>query len=62
MLNECWEKEIMPDELEPAELVTLYKKGNVEDPAIYKSIALLNTIYENLCCHILQQKTSCWPR
>ena len=35
----------MPDELELAELVTLYKKGNVEDPANYRPIALLNTIY-----------------
>ena len=36
----------MPDEMELAELVTLYKKGNVEDPANYRPIALLNTIYK----------------
>ena len=35
----------MPDEMELAELVTLYKKGNVEDPANYRPIALLNTLY-----------------
>ena len=32
ILNNCWGKEIMPDEMERAELVTRYKKGNVEDP------------------------------
>ena len=27
ILNKCWDNEIMPDEMELAELVTLYKKG-----------------------------------
>ena len=36
----------MPSELEIAELVTLYKKGNVENPANYRPIALLNTLYK----------------
>ena len=35
----------MADELELAKLITVYKKGNVEDPADYCPIALLNTIY-----------------
>ena len=35
----------MPHEFELAELVTLYKKGSVEDFANYRPIALLNTIY-----------------
>ena len=46
ILNDCWLKEILPSELELAELVTLYKKGNVEDPANYRPIALLNTLYK----------------
>ena len=46
ILNDCWEKEILPSELELAELVTLYKKGNVENPANYRPIALLNTLYK----------------
>ena len=33
ILNDCWKTETMPSELELAELVTLYKKGNVENPA-----------------------------
>lgn len=36
----------MPSELELAELVTLYKKGNVENPANHRPIALLNTLYK----------------
>ena len=33
ILNDCWRSETMPSELlvELAELVTLYKKGNVEN-------------------------------
>ena len=31
ILNKCWENGIMPDEMKLAELVALYKKGNVED-------------------------------
>ena len=46
ILNECWINEIMPDEMELAELVTLYKKGNVENPANYRPISLLNTMYK----------------
>ena len=45
----------MPDEMELAELVTLYKKGNVEDAANYRPIALLNTIYK-LYAAILQKR------
>ena len=36
----------MPSEMELAEPVTLYKKGNVENPANYKPIALLHTLYK----------------
>ena len=46
ILNNCWKNEIIPNELELAELVILYKKGNVEDSANYRPIALLNTIYK----------------
>ena len=27
ILNDCWKNEVLPDEMELAELVTLYKKG-----------------------------------
>ena len=36
----------MPEELEKANVVTLYKKGNVEDPANYRPISLLNSLYK----------------
>ena len=55
ILNKCWDKEIMPDELELAELVTLYKEGNVEDPSNYRPISLLNTFYK-LYTSIIQNK------
>ena len=45
----------MPDEMELAELVTLYKKGNVEDPANYRPISLLNTLYK-IYASILQKR------
>ena len=46
ILNDCWTNETMPEEMELAELVTLYKKGNVKDPANYRPISLLNTFYK----------------
>ena len=46
LLNECWEKDILPSDLEYAEVVTLYKKGKVENPANYRPIALLDTLYK----------------
>ena len=57
ILNDCWRTEIMPSELELAELVTLYKKGNVENPANYRPIALLNTLYK-LYASLLQRRIS----
>ena len=36
----------MPDEMELAELVTLYKKGNVEEPTNYRPLVVLNTLYK----------------
>ena len=55
LLNKCWNDEVMPDEFELAEVVTLYKKGNVELPENYRPIALLNTLYK-IYASILQQR------
>ena len=46
ILNKCMELEILPDELELAQVVTLYKKGNVEDPSNYRPISLLQALYK----------------
>ena len=35
ILNHCWINNVLPDSLEQAEVVTLYKKGNVQDPEKY---------------------------
>ena len=40
-------EEKLPDELELAQVVTLYKKGNVEDPGNYRPISLLQSLYNN---------------
>ena len=45
ILNECWDRNIMPEELELVEVVTLYRKGNVQNPANYRPISLLNAMY-----------------
>ena len=47
----------MPSELKLAELVTLYKKGNVENPANYRPIALLNTLYK-IFASLIQRRIS----
>ena len=36
----------MPTQLEEAKVVTLYKKGKVEDPGNYRPIALLQILYK----------------
>ena len=36
----------MPEQLELANVVTLYKKGNVEDPGNYRPISLLQSVYK----------------
>lgn len=54
ILNHCSDKEIMPDEMELAELITLYKKANVEDPANYRPISVPDTTYK-LYAAILQK-------
>ena len=46
VLNQCWDQEIMPDKLELADVVTVYKKGNAEDPQNYRPISLLQALYK----------------
>ena len=40
------DEETMPEEMELAQVVTLYKKGNVEDPSNYRPISLLQSLYK----------------
>ena len=62
MLNNCWVKEIMPDEMEPAEIMTLYKKGNVEDPPSFRPIGLLHTIYIQTMRRHSTESSGSWTR
>ena len=45
----------MPEHMEYANVVTLYKKGKVQNPANYRPIALLQSIYK-VYAKILQQR------
>ena len=55
ILNECWENNVMPEHMEYANVVTLYKKGKVQNLANYRPIALLQSIYK-VYAQILQQR------
>ena len=55
ILNECWENNVMPEHMELGNVVTLYKKGKVQNPANYRPIALLQSIYK-VYAKILQQR------
>ena len=55
ILNDCWENNIMPEHMELANVVTLYKKGKFQNLANYRPIALLQSIYK-IYATILQQR------
>ena len=55
ILNDFWEHNIMPDQLEVANVFTLYKKGKVQNPANYRPMALLQSMYK-IYAKILQQR------
>ena len=46
IINQCMDEEKLPTDLEFADVVTLYKKGNVEDPSNYRPISLLQSLYK----------------
>ena len=50
-----WYFELIPEDLELADVVTLYKKGKVEDPANYRPIALLSSLYK-IYASIIQKR------
>ena len=45
-LNDCWLREEFLEDFEKADVITLYKKGNVADPSNYRPISLLDTLYK----------------
>ena len=46
LLNKIWDNELFPKELELAQVVTIYKKGDTTKASNYRPISLLNTIYK----------------
>ena len=55
VLNQCMDEEILPLDLELAQVVTLYKKGNVEEPSNYRPISLLQSLYK-IFASIIQKR------
>ena len=46
ILNKCWQEERIPLDLEFAQVVTIFKKGNIQDPGNYRPISLLQSLYK----------------
>eukprot|EP00973_Karenia_brevis_P086978 12061335-Karenia_brevis.AAC.1 len=46
ILDFCWQNHIVPEIMNDANIVTLYKKGNPAKPENYRPIALLNMLYK----------------
>ena len=58
LMNACWESETTPKEWSDAYVVTIYKgKGDSSNPACYRPISLLNTLYK-VYASLLQQRLS----
>ena len=57
IINQLWDNEWFLETMEEANVVTLYKKGNVEDPANYRPISLLQCLYK-IYASIIQQRLS----
>ena len=55
ILQEWWETEDIPQENNLADVVTIYKKGRVDDPANYRPISLLQSLYK-IFAIIIQQR------
>ena len=46
IINQIWRNKWFLETMEEASVVTLYTKGNVEDPANYRPTSLLQSIYK----------------
>ena len=46
IINKMWNENWFLENMEEANVVTLYKKGNAEDPANYRPISLLQSLYK----------------
>ena len=57
MINSCWEREELFDEMNKADLAVIYKKGTTEKPENYRPIALLNVSYK-LMASMIQNRLS----
>ena len=54
-LNFMWEAKHVPDDFAAAQVASVYKKGNHDNPENYRPISLLNTTYK-LCAYMLKTR------
>ena len=59
LLNECWDKERLPTDFEEAHVITIYKKGDLENPGNYRPISLLNSLYKVYAAIIKHRLSDC---
>ena len=52
LLNNCWNEEVMPDEFELAEVVTLYKKRKCRTPRKLKANSASQHVVQDIRQHI----------
>ena len=51
-----WTEEGIPKQWRQGLIVSLYKKGDAEDPGNYRGITLLNVVVTKLICKILNNR------
>ena len=56
--SKCVDDEEMPEDCEKAQVVTLYKKGNVEDPSNYRPTSLLQAPYKIYLAYFVRRPTT----
>lgn len=59
LIEEIWEKEVMPKSWETVVLIPIYKKGSKEECSNYRGIALLDTAYKIMAKHIQIKLKDC---
>ena len=55
LLNECWEKQCIPETMTEANVASLFKKGDTQNLAYYRPIPLLNYTYK-IYASVIQQR------
>ena len=46
IINKMWFERTLPESLSEATIASIFKKGETDDPANYRPISLLNSLYK----------------